>query len=82
MLKKYFDNNSIKKFIYLNFLLMMLFVFFVRKFNKRFRFYINYRVFNVFIIKNQYSYLFSFQIISSAHLSNQNLYNFKYYNYI
>ena len=55
ILKKYFDNNLIKKFTRLNFFLIVSLVFFTRKFNEKFHFYINYRALNVIIIKNQYS---------------------------
>ena len=54
ILKKYFDNNFIKGFIRLSFFLITLLVFFTRKLNEEFRLYINYRVFNVIIIKNRY----------------------------
>ena len=54
-MKKYLNDSFIKKFIRLNFFLITLFVFFTRKFDEEFRFYVNYRVFNVIIIKNRYS---------------------------
>ena len=55
ILKKYLNNNFIKKFIRLNSFLITLFIYFARKFNKEFRLYVNYYVFNVIIIKNRYS---------------------------
>ena len=55
MLKKYLNNNFVKKFIRLNYSLVVSFIFFIRKFNKDLRFYVNYRAFNAIIIKNQYS---------------------------
>ena len=55
MFKKYLNNNFIKKFIRLNYSLITSPVFFTRKLNKDLYFYVNYRVFNVIIIKNRYS---------------------------
>ena len=55
ILKKYLNNNFIKKFIYLSYSFIALFVFFARKFNKDLYLCVNYRVFNVIIIKNRYS---------------------------
>ena len=55
MFKKYLNNNFIKKFIRLNHSLVVSFILFTRKSNKDLRFYVNYRVFNVIIIKNRYS---------------------------
>ena len=64
MLKKYLNNNLVKKFIYLNHSFVALFVFFVRKFNEDLRFCVNYRVFNVIIIKNQYSLFLIWETLS------------------
>ena len=52
ILKNYFNNNLIKKFIRLKYLFIILYIFFARRFNEEFHFYVNYRVFNVIIIKN------------------------------
>ena len=52
ILKKYLNNNLIKSFIRFNHLFIVSFIFFVRKFNKDLRFYVNYRALNVIIIKN------------------------------
>ena len=54
ILKKYFNNNLIKKFIRLNFFSITLFILFTRKLNEKLYFYINYRALNVIIIKNRY----------------------------
>ena len=54
MLKKYLNDNFIKKFIRLNHSLVALFVFFIWKFNKDLRFCVNYRALNAIIIKNRY----------------------------
>ena len=42
-----------KKYIRLNILFYVVFVFIVKKFNKEFKFYINYRAFNTFIVFNR-----------------------------
>ena len=56
ILKKHFDDNFIKGFIRSSFFLITLFNYFTRKLNEEFRFYINYRIFNIIIIiKNRYS---------------------------
>ena len=55
MFKKYLNNNFIKGFIRLSYSLVVLFVFLIQKLNKDLRFYVNYRVFNIIIIKNRYS---------------------------
>ena len=55
MLKKYLNDNLIKEFIHLNHSFVASFVLFTRKFNKDLHFYMNYRIFNVIIIKNRYS---------------------------
>ena len=55
MLKKYLNDNFVKKFIRLNHSFVVSLVFFARKFNKDLHFCVNYRVFNVIIIKNRYS---------------------------
>ena len=55
MFKKYLNNNFIKEFIRSNHSLVILFVFFIRKLNEDLRFNVNYRIFNIIIIKNRYS---------------------------
>ena len=55
MLKKYLNNNLVKKFIRLNYSFVVLFVFFIRKLNEDLHLCVNYRIFNVIIIKNRYS---------------------------
>ena len=42
MFKKYLNNNFIKKFIRLSYSLVILFIFFIRKFNESLRFCVNY----------------------------------------
>ena len=54
MLKKYLDNNLIKEFIRFNLFLAVFLGLFIYKLNKEFRLYVNYRAFNVIIIKIRY----------------------------
>ena len=54
MLKKYLKNSLIKKFIRVNLSLTASLIFFVKKFDEKLRFCVNYREFNVIIIKNRY----------------------------
>ena len=54
ILKKCFDDNFIKGFIRLSFFLTILFVFFARKLDEELHFCVDYRAFNVIIIKNRY----------------------------
>jgi hypothetical protein len=51
-LRRYFDENLMKKFIRVNKSLVVFFVMFVKKLEKRFRFYVNYRDLNAITIKN------------------------------
>ena len=55
MFKKYLNNNLVKKFIRLNYSFAASLVLFIRKSNKDLYFYVNYRAFNIIIIKNRYS---------------------------
>ena len=52
MIKKYIDNMLKKKFIRFNTSFYVVFVFII-KLNKEFKFYVNYRAFNVFIVFNR-----------------------------
>ena len=42
-----------KKYIQLNISLYIVFIFIIKKFNERFKLYINYRTFNTFIVLNR-----------------------------
>ena len=53
-LKKYFNENFKKSFITVNLVVFVFFVLFVTKFNDNFRFYVNYKKFNVIIKRNKY----------------------------
>ena len=55
--KKYLNNNLIKEFIRSSYSLTASFIFFIRKFNEGLHFCVNYRIFNVIIIKNRYLFL-------------------------
>jgi len=52
-----------KKFIRINNSLIFTFIFFIRKFNNRLRFYINYRGLNKIIYKNRYLFLLIYKIL-------------------
>lgn len=58
VLKKYLKDNLIKSFIQINFFLAIFSILFVKKFDEELRFCVNYKDFNVMIIKNQYSLSF------------------------
>ena len=55
ILKKYFIENLNKKFIFFNKIEKIVFIFFVIKFNDKFKFCIDYRKFNVITKRNEYS---------------------------
>ena len=55
--KKKLKSSKIRKLIRLNFFLIALCIFLTRKFNKKIRFYIIYRIFNIIIIKIKYTLL-------------------------
>ena len=57
ILKKYLNNNLIKRFIRSNFFSTILFILFTRKPDEEFRLYVDHYVFNIIIIKNRYSLL-------------------------
>ena len=52
MIKKYIDDMLRKKYIRFSISLYVVFVLIVKKLNKEFRFYIDYRAFNVLIVLN------------------------------
>ena len=54
MLKKYLKNNLIKKFIRVSSSSTVSSILFIKKFDEKLRFCVNYRKFNVIIIKNRY----------------------------
>ena len=54
MLKKYLNDNLVKKFIRSNYSLIVSFILFIRKFNEDLRLCVNYRILNAIIIKNRY----------------------------
>jgi hypothetical protein len=54
-LRRYLNKNLIKKFIKINRSHVVSFVMFVKKSEKEFRFYVNYRALNAITIKNRYS---------------------------
>ena len=54
-LKKYFDENFKKSFITVNSIVFAFFMLFITKFNDNFRFYVNYKKFNIIIKRNKYS---------------------------
>ena len=53
-LKKYFNENLKKNFITISSIVFVFFMLFVTKFNNNFRFYVNYKKFNVIIKHNKY----------------------------
>ena len=55
--KKKLKSSKIRKLIRLNLFLIALCIFLTRKFNKKIRFYIIYRIFNIIIIKIKYTLL-------------------------
>ena len=62
--KKYLNDNLIKGFIRSNYSFIASFVLFARKFNESLYLYVNYRIFNVIIIKNRYSLSLIQEILS------------------
>jgi hypothetical protein len=54
-LRRYLNENLVKKFIRINRSHVISFVMFVKKLKKELRFYVNYRALNVITIKNYYS---------------------------
>ena len=52
-MKKYIDEMLKKEYIKSNILFYIIFIFIIKKLDKELRFYINYRVLNVFIVFNQ-----------------------------
>ena len=56
--RKIFNKNFIKNFIRINCFQIAFFILFIKKIEKSFRFYINYRNFNIIIIKNRYFLFF------------------------
>ncbi len=61
---RYLDKNFNKKFIRVNCFQIVVFVFFVKKFENRFRFYINYKILNSIIVKNKYSLFLIFKTLN------------------
>ena len=53
MIKEYIDEMLNKKYIRFNILFYVISIFIIKKFNKEFRFYIDYRAFNAFIVFNR-----------------------------
>ena len=62
--KKYLKKNLKKKFINSNFVFFVSSIFFVAKFNKKFRFCVNYRKLNAIIKRNRYSISFIEEILA------------------
>ena len=55
VLKKYLNDNFIKEFIRSSFFSTTSFILFARKSSEKLHLYVNYRAFNIIIIKNRYS---------------------------
>ena len=58
IIKKYIDEIFNKNYIKLNIFLYIILILIIKKFDNEFRIYINYRVFNILIIKNRNILLF------------------------
>ena len=69
---KFYYKNLIKKYIVLNKAIYSLFILFIFKKNKNFRFYIDYRKFNKIIRRNRYALPFIKEIINK-------IFNYKYF---
>ena len=54
ILKKYFNNNLIKGFIYFNSFFATFLILFAYKLNRKLHLYVNYQALNAIIIKNKY----------------------------
>ena len=52
ILKKYLDDNLVKRFIRSNSFLVILLILFIKKLNKNLRLYVDYRALNAIMIKN------------------------------
>ena len=53
MIKKYFNKILNNEYIKFNILFYAILIFIVKKLNKKLKIYVNYRIFNVFIILNR-----------------------------
>ena len=62
--RRYLNENLNKEFIRVNRFETIVFVLFVKKFEKDFRFYVNYRDLNVVIVKNKYFLFLIFEILN------------------
>ena len=67
-LRRYLNENFNKKFIRINYFEIAVFILFVKKFDKNFRFCVNYKNFNAVIVKNRY---FLFLIFETFNRFNQ-----------
>ena len=63
-IKKYLNKHFKKKFIILNYALLISFVLFIEKSNKELRFYVNYRKLNAIIKRNRYFVLLIDEILT------------------